>query len=225
MSITAIRETIGLAIQHEEKTHHLATLFESEIDSIHMAVQLPEQNPVSSLVEFVIAYIQRVPNFLEAARSITQTAKLEYYADPILNVAEEFFLKPPEMVSCHVGLNELMDEAYLAHRLLEEVNDRFMIKSGIPLVSNNMTHSNLIIHNLIGEPFANQLEEAVQCAIDSLLIKSHVYDSDTFKTYLNTHRGDHWKKELQKWPCLTDELSIHLRFSGLDYDYSDRTYS
>jgi hypothetical protein len=220
VSIEAIRETIGLAIQHEDKTRHLAQIFEDQADQLHMAVQLPEDNSVSSLVEFVIAYTQHVPNFLEAAWGITKTAKLEYYAAPILQLAEDFFLKPPEIIDGHIGLEELMDEAYLAHRLMEEVNDRFMMKAGIPLVPMDMTMSNLIIHNLIGEPFANQLDEAVRCAVESLMIKQHVYSSEPFKAYVKAHRGDHWERELKRWPCLTDKLSINLQFSGLNYGHS-----
>jgi hypothetical protein len=225
VSVQAIRETIALAIEHEQKTHHLADIFQHQVDQLHMAIQLPDHNSEQSLIEFVIAYIQHVPDFLEAAWGITESAQLQSYADPILQMAEDYFLKPPEIIAGHVGLDELMDEAYLAHRLMEEVNDRFMIKAGIPLVPMDMTASNLIVHNLIGEPFANQLDEAVRCAVERLMLREHIYESDNFKNYVKAHRGDHWESELQRWPCLIDQLSIQLQFTGVDYAAARHAHS
>ena len=160
MTTAAIRDTIELAKLHEKQHGHLAQLFEKQVlENIHMAIQLPEEGAVESLVEFVISYVEHVPNFIDATRAITQAANIHEHAETYLKIAEDYFLKPPEIVKGHVGLDELMDEAYLAHRLMEEVNDRFMIRSSIPLIPMDMTMSNLIVHNLIGEPFANELDD------------------------------------------------------------------
>jgi hypothetical protein len=108
-----------------------------------------------------------------------------------------------------------MDEAYLAHRLIEEVNDRFMLRTSIPLVPVDMTMSNLIVHSLIGEPFANELDEAVHYTVDRTMLKQHVYESEEFKAYVDLHKDNHWEKEQQHWPCLTDQLSINLQFAHM----------
>ncbi len=215
LATTAIRDTIALALQHEAKTSHLAIQLKAHmLDRVHMAIQLPEGNAVGSIVDFIIAYIEHVPSFLEAAWDITESAGIRSYATPILSLAESYFLKPPEIVNGHIGLDELMDEAYLAHRLLDEVNDRFMVRAGIPLVPMDMTISNLIVHNLIGEPFSNELDDAVQIAAGRLMNREQVYESNEFKDYVATHRGDQWQAELERWPCLTDQLSINLQLPG-----------
>ncbi|WP_339673378.1 hypothetical protein [Dasania marina] len=215
MSIKAIHETIAMAKAHEAKTGHLAKLLAEKIDQrVHLAIKLPQQNPEQSLLDFVSAYIENVPSFLEAARAITQQANIGQYAEPYFKVAENFFLKPPEIVAGHIGLDELMDEAYLAHRLIEEVNDRFMVKAGIPLVPMDMTTSNLIIHSLIGEPFANELDEAVDYTVQKSMANEHLYKSIEFITYAKKHKADHWLDEREQWPCLTDNLAIGLQFGG-----------
>ncbi|WP_101758691.1 hypothetical protein [Oceanicoccus sp. KOV_DT_Chl] len=216
MATNAIRDTIALAKLHEQQHGHLAKLFDQHvIDNIHFAIQLPEQESTASLVDFVIAYIEHVPSFIDAARSISKDAHIQDYAEPVLRIAEEYFLKPPEIVAGHIGLDELMDEAYLAHRLIEEINDRFMIRTSIPLVPMDMTMSNLIIHSLIGEPFANELDEAVQYTAERAMFKEHIYDSPEFKAYIDKHKDNQWDREQQHWPCLTDSLAINLQFSNI----------
>ncbi len=69
----------------------------------------------------------------------------------------------------HEGLESLLDEAYLAHRLVEEVNDLYIKHFGQPLIPSNTTVASVIAHQLIGEQFANQLDEAVHHAVDELL--------------------------------------------------------
>lgn len=216
MSTAAIRDTIRLAKLHEQQNGHLAKLMEHHVKTnVHVAIQLPEDNPAAALVDFVIAYIENVPSFIDAVRDITQKAKIQDYAEAYLKLAEDYFLKPPEIVAGHIGLENLMDEAYLAHRLMEEVNDRFMVRSSIPLVPMDMTMSNLIIHSIIGEPFANELDEAVHYTVERTMMKEHVYESEAFKTYVENHKNNQWTSILENWPCLTDELAINLQFMGL----------
>lgn len=214
VTTAAIYDTIEMAKLHEKQSGSLACLFEHYINSnIPLALQLPERGATQSLVDFIIAYIEHVPSLLDATRQITREAKVEAYAEPFLQLAEDFFLKPPEIVAEHVGLEELMDEAYLAHRLMEEVNDRFMIRATIPLVPVDMTTANLLVHSLIGEPFANELDEAVFYAVERAMVKEYVYDSDEFKAYIAQHRSKYANPASKQWPCLLEELSINLQFS------------
>ena len=213
MTIAAIHKTIALAREHEAQTGHLERLLQARLDQgIHLAIRIPERAPARALVDFVLAYIERVPDFLQAAREITAQANIEDYALPILDLAQDYFLKPPEIIAGHIGLDELMDEAYLAHRLMEEVNDRFMVRAGIPLVPMDMTMSNLVVHSLIGEPFANELDDAVHFTVERLMAREHVYRTSAFQRYVQRHRGDQWESERQRWPCLMDQLSIDLQF-------------
>jgi hypothetical protein len=188
----------------------LSTQFDN---TVHLAIDLPTTKPVESLLEFVIAYIEHVPLFLRAAREITQQAHIDEHTRLFFQVAEDFFLKPPEIVAGHIGLDELMDEAYLAHRLIEELNDQFMLHTGIPLIPMDMTSSNLIIHSLIGEPFANELDEAVDYTVRQSLVNNPIYNNEAFKLYVKKHKTDLWSDEKERWPCLTDKLPINLQFS------------
>jgi hypothetical protein len=216
VSTDAIRDTIELAKLQEQG--QLATLLQLQLhNNIHTTIQIPKEGACQSLFDFVVAYIEHVPNFIDAAREITQQANIEDYSEPFLKLAEDYFLKPPEIVANRLGLAELMDEAYLAHRLIEEVNDRFMVRTSIPLVPMDMSMSNLIIHSLIGEPFSNELDEAVNYTVERTLLKEHVYETDAFKKYIADHKHNRWEREHQHWPSLTDKLSINLQFRHLPF--------
>jgi hypothetical protein len=109
----------------------------------------------------------------------------------------------------HVGLDSLLDEAYLAHRLVEEVNDLYIKHFGQPLIPLDMTVANLIAHQLIGEEFANQLDEAVHHAVDEMLNEdSFALESvEAYREKLNSpDTGAAWKR----WPCLSRQLGVGL---------------
>ncbi|MFN7133346.1 MAG: hypothetical protein ACK4N5_14805, partial [Myxococcales bacterium] len=50
-----------------------------------------------------------------------------------------------------------------------EVNDLYIKHFGQPLIPADTTVANVIAHQLIGEAFANQLDEAVHLAVDEML--------------------------------------------------------
>jgi hypothetical protein len=167
---------------------------------------------VKSLVDFVDRYISHVPDFIEAIESIISEAKIEADVQPILTVASNYFLSPPDLIKENSHLLALLDESYLAHRLLEEINDRFMAKTGIPLTPMDNTMANLIAHELIGEPFANLLDQAVLFSAE-LLLNENKMESESIRDYIETHKMKGWSDEIKRWPCLADKLDIRFEFS------------
>ena len=220
--VDAIRQTITLAQAHEAESGHLSNILRNEIPGLHSAIRLPDERAVETLLDFVNRYIQHVPDFLEAIEAITRQAGINEYAYSFLDIARDYFLKPPEVIVGHTGLDALLDEAYLAHRLMEEVNDRFIGFCGIPLAPMDMTRANLIVHHLIGEEFANELDMAVQYSVELLLNREVLFAQPGFQDYIEEHRGRGWSVELERWPCLADHVDIELNFST-DQDSSQST--
>ncbi len=210
MSTKRIREAIAQAVISEHQTKHLEKLLCLQIDKLHSAIELPEEDTIDILKDFVIKYIEHVPDMLDAVEGVTTEAGLSSYSQPFIELAKEYFLKPPELISNHSGLDELMAEAYLAHRLIEEINDRFIPKAGIPLVPIDMTCSNLIIHHVIGEPFSNELDDAVHVTAETLMKRESIFDSEPFQRYAERHKKAGWSDVEKKWPCLTDDAAINL---------------
>ena len=210
--LNPIRQLIRQAQEQDAATNKLLEFVECRMQRLHAAIKLPEQQAATQLADFVVRYIKHVPDFIDAIRSMAQEAGIANEVEPLLKIASDYFMSPPSIVGPHSQLEALLDEAYLAHRLLEEVNDRFMAMSGIPLAPMDMTVANVIAHELIGEPFANELDQAVLFSAE-LLLNEHQFDGANFTDYVNAHRDNGWTEELERWPCLTDDLSISVDFN------------
>ncbi|TQV70708.1 hypothetical protein FKG94_20470 [Exilibacterium tricleocarpae] len=212
--LTTIRNAIALARQQEKTSGRLAKSLRHAVASMHNAIELPKQDAVEALVQFVESYIEHVPVFIEAITDLTREAGIYAYAQTLLDIAADFFIQPPNLIAEHTELGAMLDEAYLAHRLMEEVNDRFIGRCGIPLAPMDMTRSNIIVHYLIGEPFANELDHVVQYSVEVLMNKEKVFEDKAFRAYVDIHQSRGWSEELARWPCLAKDLSINLSFSG-----------
>ncbi len=209
MNTAALREQIQRAHQHETQTGQLARQLETQLPHLHSAIQLPQANAKGAMTGFVTAYIDQVPDLLDAANGVAREAGIESQIKPVLKIAEQFFLQPLKIMDGHVGLAGLLDEAYLAHRLVEEVNDLYIKHFGQPLIPLDMTVANLIAHQLIGEAFANQLDEAVHHAVDEML-NDESFALESVEAYrdklASPDTGAAWKR----WPCLSRQLGVVL---------------
>ena len=218
MDTTLLQQAIRAAKSHELKTGQLTQMLEHRIADLHHTIQLPANNSVSVLLNFIIRYIEHVPEFIEAVSDIAREVGIQESIEPVIEVAREFFLSPPESIEQRLeqpaSLESLMAEAYLAHRLIEEVNDRYMSQVGAPLVPMDMTRSNLIIHHLIGESFANQLDMAVQSAVNQ--IEQRDSDHSKLNSFMDRNRDRNMDRELIRWPCLTESLLVNLTLGAAD---------
>ncbi len=219
MKTALLREMIQQAQRLEAEQGHLARLLNTQLERLHPAIRLPEGNSRAVLARFVSAYIEQVPDVLEAAASVAREAGIEAQIKPVLKVAEQFFLQPPALMQGHEGLDGLLDEAYLAHRLVEEINDRYITHLGQPLIPLDTTVANLIAHQLIGEPFANQLDEAVHHAVGGLL-DTQSFSGPSVQAYRSRLQHPQTDAAWQRWPCLSRQLGVELQL-----DQGDRAAS
>ena len=71
------------------------------------------------------------------------------------------------------------------------------------------TVANLIAHQLIGETFANQLDEVVHHSVDEML-NDESFAAESVEAYRDTltspQTGEAWKR----WPCLSKQLGVGL---------------
>lgn len=213
--ITQIRNIILDAKQHDCVSSQLTQMLAERVDQLHYAIKLPPQEAADLLARFIVRYISQVPEFIDAITEISQEAGIYEDVSPLLNIASDYFLTPPDIIGGHNQLEALLDESYLAHRFLEEINDRFMGFCGIPLAPMDMTRANVIAHELIGEPFANELDQAVLFSAE-LLLDQCSFSGSKFSQYIALHKDRGWSQELKRWPCLTENLAIVLDFNHED---------
>lgn len=207
-----IRALIAQARAKDPLNEALVAHLRNQAPSLHSSIQLPPEQAAEELARFMLRYIEHVPDFVDAICDLTRAYRVHQQIKPLLTIACDYFVSPPDIVHSDNEMEALLDEAYLAHRLLEEVNDRFISDCGIPLVPVDMTRANLIAHALIGEPFATELDQAVIFSAD-LLLNEYAFDGEDFKRYIVIHQQQGWARDFDRWPCLAADLEIGLRFS------------
>jgi chorismate lyase len=172
--------------------------------------------------DFVQPYVSSLPNCLDAVYRLSLAARIYEDIKPLLTIAIDYFLSPSELPAEHPQIKSLLDKAYFAHRLLEEINDRFVAQSNLRLMPKDVTMANVIAHELIGEPLANQLDQAVLVSVE-LFFNNYQFSQQQKKSYLCVvpHPSIAWKEipffpryvrpthELLDW--LTDEGSLTAR--------------
>ena len=212
MNTAALRQLIQRAHQHEATTGQLARQLDTQLERLHPSIRLPVEDAQGVLARFVAAYIEQVPELLDAADAVAREAGIDAQIKPVLKIAEEYFLQPLALLNGHDGLDGLLDEAYLAHRLVEEVNDFYIAHLGQPLIPLDTTVANLIAHQLIGEPFANQLDEAVHHAVEGLLAEACL-DQAALQVYRHKLAEPQMIEAWRNWPCLSRQLGVELELA------------
>jgi hypothetical protein len=209
MNTAALRQLIQRAHQHEASTGQLARQLDAQLERLHPSIRLPVEDAQGVLERFVAAYIDQVPELLDAADAVAREVGITAQIKPVLKIAEEYFLQPQALLNGHDGLDGLLDEAYLAHRLIEEMNDRYIRQFGQALIPMDTTVANLIAHQLIGEEFANQLDDAVHQTVEGMLNPSR-FDPQLLQAYREQLDDPQVTAAWQNWPCLSRHLGVEL---------------
>ncbi|MCK9562979.1 MAG: hypothetical protein M0R02_09710 [Bacteroidales bacterium] len=199
MDTVNLRTIIAAAERHEQQTGELSLLLRGRLHSLHGAIT-PR---ASDLLDFVRRYVARLPDILDAMRDLGARQGTEDSVEDVIDSCCELFARPPELLRGHQGLNGAMNSAYMAHRLIEETSDHHQVSRGQALLPLDSTRSNLVIHQLIGESFANQLDSAVSLLTSELISRwpppSPATGGEPSPTLLT--------ELLQRWPCLQDSLA------------------
>lgn len=175
MVASGIREKIDAALRSENETRQLSRRMKQRLPGLRDKLVLPDSEPVTALMAFIADYVESVPGCIRLVTAVSKHWGFHDYAAPFLHMAEDYFLHPPEDLPADGGLEALLDEAFLAHRLLEEVNDHHIRHLQRPLLPVDMTEANVIVHHLLGDELANRLDQLVHFTASQLLEREHVW--------------------------------------------------
>ncbi|WP_317932814.1 hypothetical protein [Halioxenophilus sp. WMMB6] len=192
---SAQRDSTGLEFWYLERSARL-----------HHLIELPPGNEAEALRLFVERYIDFLPDCLEHFHALAERANISQYTGLFLDLAIDFLLSQPEGVELH-SYGHLIDEAYMAHRLLEELNDRCLRYLGGPAMPADTAFANLIMHSIIGEAYANELDMAVQYAIEA--------NGELEKNVLSGLQPaplHELADAAQNWPVFGEDLSVGVKF-------------
>ncbi|MCH8551734.1 MAG: hypothetical protein LAT62_07350 [Natronospirillum sp.] len=159
MTITDVEYAILLARSCDEARPDRERVYRRQAEKLN--------TDATSLYAYVCRYIEQLPVSLRTAEASAREGGLEPLIMPVTRAVENFFNSKCEL-SEEGGLLALLDRAYLGHRLLEELNDHLHVRLGRFILHIDMTEANMLAHQLIGEPYASELEGVVRQSLDML---------------------------------------------------------
>lgn len=156
-----MQQCIDRAVTLERHQGRFRRALRNSLPNLHHSINLPQNDGPLYLTAFVIRYIQAVPRWLRQLEALCDAAGIDIA--PALGVIGRSFAEPPERHPDQVGLAALLDDAYLAHRTLEEINEQLQPACGMPLLPMDPMVANLVVRELLGEEFA--------CGLDSICVE------------------------------------------------------
>ena len=196
----------------QQTSEFLIAYLNERVKHLHHSISLRENDGTAALATFIERYVALVPDFVTAFDDFLDCANISGEIARQVITARDFLDTPVEIVSSEEGLEAQMYQAYLAHRLLEELNDTLKATYGCPIIPVDMTRSNLIVHHIIGEPFANQIDGAIQLLNDKLI--DSINNDPAIQKKLKAYSNNLSKDPLMRYPCLTDSSNIRLLFKS-----------
>jgi hypothetical protein len=149
------------------------------------------------LAPFCREYIAQVPVVAQSLRGIGLEFRLSELLDPYLSLSTqylEYACDEIDTTAAEIGLEQfliLLQGAYIFSRMLEELDDKIEVFVGIPLHHINMMDANLIVHEVIGDSFANRLDKVVGSLVKQSKVSKNVIEASLDRDKVETGIKDH----------------------------------
>ena len=206
--IDSLTTTIKDTLAEESQTGHFAH-FIAESQHIGETFQLDNVTP-DRMLAFVIDYVSCLPEYLDALKTTSEEVKATEFVEPLYKMIIAYLTSPPDFIVKLGGLHALLAKAYLAHRMIEEINDQIHQHAETQLLPLENSTTNLMAYSLLGLETSDPLDHLVLMAMETTETeKDCLYDEEVRKALLIIHR-DNWQTHRQRWPAIDNTFSISL---------------
>lgn len=106
---------------------------------------------------FILQYANSLPKLIDSLSEHCRKVGWSNLIDQLESVVASYF--GPLDIKAELGLFGILDRLYFAHRLVEELHDHLMSRTGQPVLKWDMTTANLVVHQLLGDQFAARLDQ------------------------------------------------------------------
>ncbi len=212
MSPEKIFFIIQQAKKDELKSGHFVSALTEKSKDLHPIIAVQDVNPLRCLYDFSVEYIEMAPRLIEYVEACAREAGEKEFFQPFVNAAIDYFVQPSVLFPRHTGLDGLLIKAYLCHGLIKEMYDNNRSFRNSHLYDIETIQADLLAHHLIGEPFANELDDATQITISQLASFPGYYNLD-LNPFIHQakHKAWHWLHS--HWQGLLERNHIQFHFS------------
>lgn len=203
---------IQAAKEEELRTGRYVSFLRDKLAQLHLNILIQDDNPINCLFKFSVEYIEMAPRLIECVEACAREAHETELFQPFVSTAISYFIHPSAIFSRYAGLDGMMMKAYLCHRLMEEMYDNNKSIRNSNLVDVEVTQANLLAHHLIGEPFANELDQATLITMCKLAGSPDYYDLD-LNPFVTQAKHRAWEWMHAYWQGLLERNHIQFQFS------------
>jgi len=215
---TMIQQCIDRAVAAEQERGRFRRSLHDTLPQLHRSIQLPQRDAPLHITCFVIRYIQVIPLWMERLETLCKAGGLDFF--PVRDLIAHSFREIPERQPYEYGLSAILDEAYLAHRVMEEINDCLQPVCGTPLLPMDPMIANLVVRELLGEFLACQLDDLAGI----LLQRFEVAELDPAHLVSLILRKQQFDDEPGEWPDFASHMQIELRTPSLFFSQLDTSH-
>ncbi|MCK7598109.1 hypothetical protein M0G74_12575 [Microbulbifer sp. CAU 1566] len=205
-----IQECIDRAIAAEQARSRFRRSLHDTLPNLHRSIQLPQRDAPLHITCFVIRYIQVIPAWLQRLDRLCDAGGLDFH--PVRELILHSFSEIPERQPHEHGLGSILDEAYLAHRTMEEINDVLQPICGTPLLPMDPMVANLVVRELLGETLACQLDDLS----DLLMRRFEPAEMDPGRLVSMILYKQRYDDAPGEWPDFANHMQIELRMPALN---------
>lgn len=212
MSPEAITRIIEQARQQESASGQFRTAMERRLPELHAMVGLDGEDPAANLVNFAVEYVDMAPRLIDCVHTCAEEAEVGELFQPFVSTAIAYFTSPSVLLAQYEGLEGLLIKAYQCHRLMEEMYENNRSFRNSQLVDIEATQANLLVHHLIGEPFANELDQSILITVRQIVGSSDYFDLN-LAPFVEQASQDAWSWMREYWLNLLKRNDISFHFS------------
>jgi len=121
----------------------------------------PDAQELEEVARFICEYIEQVPYMIKVAVTSAASVGLETEVNCILSAVISYWKLEDDVIPDQLGVIGLIDDAYCSLSLLQSVSDHYRLQTGKFMFPDDLTIANRAIREIIGEPYAAELDRFV----------------------------------------------------------------
>ena len=214
MTPKAVLDIIDQARRQEARSGTFLRQMQGNAAVLPTTIVIDGYQPASCLFQFALEYIEMAPRLIECVEACANEAGNSELFSPFIKAAIGYFTQPSVLLVRYDGLGGLLIRAYLCHRLMEEMCENNRCTRASELVDVEATRANLLAHQLIGEPFANELDESITITVLQIAGTPDYYELN-LDPFVEQTRNTAWDWMKQYWDNLLERNHIRLSLGGV----------
>jgi len=215
MTPKAVLDIINEARRQEARSGTFLTQMQESASYLPSTIVIEGYQPAGCLFQFALEYIEMAPRLIECVEACAAEADKSAMFAPFIKAAIGYFTQPSVLLVRYDGLDGLLIRAYLCHRLMEEMCENNRYTRASELVDVEATRANLLAHQLIGEPFANELDQSITVTVLQIAGTPDYYELN-LDPFVEQTRNTAWDWMKQYWDNLLERNHIRLCLGGVE---------